>query len=84
MNYEFIGWAILWLVAGWVFTYWFVNHFLEDRRWSDTGTEVGPGTMVILNIFGPVMAMVMLLFYVMSYILYHSGDLIRRFYGVRD
>lgn len=75
---------VLWWLTGWGFTIWFVNYFLIDRRWSDTGQEVGPGMMIMLNIVGPIMAVVMLVTVTLAFVLDNTGNVIRRLYGVRD
>lgn len=82
MNEQAISLAVTWLVFGWLFTVWFVNRFLEDRRWADTGKEIGPGMMITLNIVGPAMAAVMLVMVTIAFILERGGDFIRRIYGV--
>ena len=73
---------IAWLCVGWLFTIWFVHRFLDDRRWADTGKEVGPGTMLLLNLFGPAMLVIMLVFWMLDFLLNSTGDIIRRIYRV--
>lgn len=76
--------AIVWLFLGYCFTYWFVNYFLDNRRWDDTGNEVGPFGLLMLTLAGPVMAVVMLVFAGVDYITANFGEGIKRFYGMRD
>lgn len=72
-----------WLIFGWAFTRWFVNHFLENRRFND-GQEIGPAMMLFLNLAGPLMAAVMIIVLVVDSIITHTGPAIKRFYGVKD
>ena len=78
-----LGFVVLWLVFGWLFTIWFVNHFLDNRRFTD-GQEIGPVMMIALNVVGPLMAGVMLITLIVDFVGSHSGDAVRRFYGVKD
>lgn len=73
----------IWLLFGWLFTRWFVNSFLDNRRFTD-GQEIGPGMMISLNIVGPLMAAVMLLMLIIELIGSRGGDTIRKFYGVKE
>lgn len=80
MKLLFVG---AWLVIGWLFTIWYVNWFLDNRRFAD-GQEIGPGTMLMLNFVGPAMLAVMIVMVTIAVVIDNGGDVIRKFYGVRD
>lgn len=82
MNWDAVSSIILWVGVGWLFTIWFVNHFLDDRKFADAHEEVGPGMMLLLNLVGPAMLVVMLVFWLCDFVAGNCGNIIRRFYYV--
>lgn len=80
-----MAWLFLtvWLVVGYFFARWFVNHFLDDRKWADSDTEVGVLSLLGLTFAGPAMAFIMLLALVFGYLIDNYESHIKRFYGVK-
>jgi len=78
-------WIVLavWLIVGYFFARWFVNSFLDDRKWADTNKEAGAGTLLILTIVGPAMGFVMLMHLAIYYVMHYTGPTIKRLYGVK-
>lgn len=72
-----------WLAFGYLFTYWFVNHFLDDKKFSDQPQQVGPGWLIMLTLVGPMMAGIMLVFFVVDVLIAKTGPTIKRMYGVK-
>jgi len=73
----------IWLVFGYAFTFWFVNYFLDDRKWADSNEEIGPLYLVFLTLLGPPMAAVMLLLLLLDFVVEHFSESVKRFYGMR-
>lgn len=75
---------IVWLVFGWFFTVWFVNYFLDDHRFVDCDEEVGAGTLIMLNLVGPLMAVVIALGYTIHFMgQLRINKLVRKAYCIR-
>lgn len=73
--------VLVWLLLGYSFTYWFVNSFLDNRKFDDQNEEVGPGMLLMLTLCGPAMAGVMLVFLIVGTLLENTGPFIKKMYG---
>ena len=78
-----IVYILLWLAGGYAFTFWFVNYFLDNRRFADTGQEPGPVMLVGMTIVGPLMAAIMALLLVVEFVVDNFSEGFKRFYGMR-
>lgn len=77
---------VVWLTFGYFWTRWFVNSFLDNGRWGDTGERPGIFALAMMTFFGGAMALIMLA--LLAHERYDQRDrrnpnIIQRLYGVK-
>ena len=74
--------VVVWLLVGYAWThYWYNTLMGDDKRWADTGTEVGPISLIMMNLIGPVMVMLIIIFVPLEWLFTKSGPTIKKIYG---
>lgn len=79
----------LWAVFGSIWTYWFVNYFLDDQKFSDMDRPPG-GLMLFWMVFAsPAMASLMAIFFVVEAVKKMTSNrekpsLVQRLFGIKE
>lgn len=82
-----MGWIIffgIWLVGGYIWARYFINHILDNGCWSDTKRPANP---LMVHAAFPLMAPVVLFATIMlwwSRRPERDGSFVRKFYGVKN